>query len=128
MQASLLLVDALTDTYRPEAGITADVDCIERRGLGVPWAQVDQQVADLLERYGKNWAERYREAPLVLREHVTENLAALALAYSTPGELVLAPAAARFRPQPQQAPTQTRARARLAATDTRDDLFGKEQL
>ena len=129
MQASLLLVDALTDTYRPEPGVSASVGGTERRGLGVPWAQVDTQIADLLERYGKSWAERFRESPATLREHVTENLAALGLAYPTPEALVLAPAAARFRPQPQPAPAQPRARARLDATHGHDhDLCGKETL
>lgn len=129
MQASLLLVDALTDTHRPEPGVTASVAGAQRRGLAVTWAQVDAQVTDLLERYGKNWAERYRESPAVLREHVTENLEALGLAYLTLDAVVLAPAAARFRPQPQHAPAQSRARARLEATHERDDdLFGKEPL
>lgn len=127
-QAALLLIDALVDTHRPVPGTTARVSGGAVRGLAVPDAQVEELLADLVDRYGKGWSLTYTRDVPSLRVQVVALLVAVGLARTDTDRLVLAPAAARFRPQPHHAPAVTRAKARLegAPGPPTVDLFGRE--
>ncbi|MEJ5946796.1 TIGR02678 family protein [Pseudokineococcus basanitobsidens] len=113
-QAALLLLDALLDRTRPEAGTTALVDGRERPGVLAPWALVDEELTDLAGRNAAAWAEALATDVPRLRSEVVTLLESLSLARSTDAGLVVHPAAARYRPDPQRAEP-TRARRRAAA-------------
>jgi len=98
-QAALLLLDELTAASRPAAGSTVKVDGAELPGSLVPWPQVDQALASLLDRYRTAWRTAYGQSPDTLRGDVTALLAALRLACPLEGGLAIFPFAARYQPQ-----------------------------
>lgn len=114
-QAALLLLDAVVDRTRPEAGATAMVEGREVPGVLAPWELVDENLADLAERNAAAWSAAYVSDVARLRREVVALLASLSLARPTEDGLVVHPAAARYRPDPQRAvPTRSRRRAAAA--------------
>lgn len=98
-QVALLLVGELIERWTAAAGPVV-----------VPWEQVDVVLTELTARHARIWGD---EQPANLRADVVALLGEVGLARTTETELVLHPAAARYRPRPRTAPP-TRAARRLA--------------
>ena len=82
--AALLLLDALTARHRGGAGV----------------AELDHELATLLERYGRYWSREAVADPAALRDDAVGLLVALGLVTVDPRGLVTPrPAAARFVPE-----------------------------
>lgn len=117
-QAALLLLDAVVDRSRPDAGTTAVVEGRAVPGVLAPWALVDEEVADLAGRNAAVWSEALVTDPPRLRREAVALLESLSLARGTGEGLVVHPAAARYRPDPQRAvPTRARRRAEGRAAE-----------
>ncbi|GAA2019695.1 TIGR02678 family protein [Nocardioides kribbensis] len=130
-QAALLILDALVDTLRPEAGATAVVGDVQVPGVLAPWEMVADDVEDLAVRNAKAWRAEVTGDLGRLTDEVIAVLEAVSLATATAEGLVLHPACYRYRPEPVRTPGRTRAQRRLDRNDDHPDepdepLFANE--
>jgi uncharacterized protein (TIGR02678 family) len=116
-QAALLLLDALVDTLRPEAGATAELDGTLVPGILALWHMVADNIEDLAGRNTRAWRAEVADDLDRLTDEVVAVLTSVSLATATADGLVLHPACYRYRPEPVRISTRTRAQRRL---DTQD--------
>ena len=124
-QAALLLLDALVDRTRPDAGAVADVGGRQVPGVLAPWDLVDEELTDLAARNAAVWSDALVTDPARLRGEVVALLESVSLVRSTDDGLVVHPAAARYRPDPQRA-APTRARRRTADARATEEPIAPE--
>ena len=114
-QAALLLLDALIDTLRPEAGATVRVDGVLVPGILAPWDTVAENIEDLAQRNASVWRAEVASDLDRLTDEVVTVLSSVSLATATGDGLILHPACYRYRPEPVRTQTRSRAQRRLDA-------------
>jgi uncharacterized protein (TIGR02678 family) len=85
--AALLVLERLVAELTPD-------------GAGIPDGRIESALAELVERHGKAWADRYTDSPELLYHAVTDLLVRMRLIdRSADGSLRLLAAAARYSPE-----------------------------